>query len=99
MKTLLFIATLVFACTSVANTQMCRGQARLAEDIAQSLYDGLPADKINFVDPADPYNDDAQARGNLAVAWIKKRVDEGLTPKEIRNEFLETCLGETGESI
>lgn len=99
MKTLLFIVALTFATSSIANTKMCRGQARMAEDIAQSILDGLPADKINFVDPADPFNEGTQARGNLAVEWIKNKVNEGLTPKEIRNEWLSTCLSASGESV
>ena len=95
MKTLIFVIALVLTQTSFAQdgrSMMCKAQARMAEDIANMLNEGLSPDKINFVNPAKPSDNRAQNQGNFFVEEIQRMLGEDYTPKEIRDDIMNGCM-------
>lgn len=70
----------------------CKGQARMSQDIAYMLEQGIPPDRINFVDPDNVNDETIQPRGEGIVANIQKLQARGYTPEIIYDEVFSTCI-------
>jgi len=93
MKTLILTFILLTATPSIADEQSCRIHARLAEDIATMLIEGINPDNINFADPRDPLDPNAQNLGDRLVNSIQEILKQELDPKKIRDDFFDRCMG------
>tara|TARA_Y100000385_G_C12585203_1_gene422209 strand:+ start:202 stop:504 length:303 start_codon:yes stop_codon:yes gene_type:complete len=94
MKTLILTFILLTATPSWAiDEQSCKIHARLAEDIATMLIEGINPDNINFADPRDPLDPNAQNLGDRLVNSIQEILKQELDPKQIRDNFFDTCMG------
>lgn len=93
MKSIIFVLALVLTFTAQARHPVeCAIQARISEDIANMLKEGISPDKINFVNPADPHNDQAQKNGDGLIMEVQRLQTQGFSPKEIKEEIMQRCM-------
>lgn len=93
MKSIIFVLALVLTATAQARHPVeCAIQARISEDIANMLDQGISPDRINFVNPANPTNDQAQKNGNGLIMEVQRLQEQKLTPKEIKEEIMQKCM-------
>jgi len=93
MKSIIVVLALVLTATAQARHPVeCAIQARISEDIANMLDQGISPDKINFVNPANPTNDQAQKNGNELISEVQRLQGLGYTPKQIKEEVMQMCM-------